>query len=90
MAAPNISGITRLNRTSCIVNWEVSDANYSFTYTVSWINLNTSEMEGSVTVSENTNSQMLTEFNGNDNYNVSVTATCGMMMSEPMTVYGKN
>ena len=48
-------------------------------------------MMSSVTVPENTNSHMVTGLNGIDNYNVSVTAnnSCGMMMSDPATVYGK-
>ena len=49
-------------------------------------------MMSSVTVPENTNSYIVTGLNGIDNYNVSVTANnlCGMMMSDPATVYGKN
>ena len=47
-------------------------------------------MMDSMIVSENTNSYMVTGLNGVDNYNVSVTTTCGMMMSDPITVYGKN
>ena len=49
-------------------------------------------MMSSVTVPENTNSYVVTRLNGMDNYNVSVTANnpCGMMMSDPATVYGKN
>ena len=49
-------------------------------------------MMSNVTVAENTNSYMVTGLNGIDNYNVSVTAnnSCGMMMSDPVIVYGKN
>ena len=49
-------------------------------------------MMSSVTVPENTNSYMVTGLNGVNNYNVSVTAnnSCGMMMSDPVTVYGKS
>ena len=47
-------------------------------------------IEGSVTVTENTSSYNVTGLNGIDNYNVSVINTCGMMMSDPITVYGKN
>jgi len=45
----------------------------------------------SVTVVENTNSYTVTGLNGVDNYNVSVATnnSCGMMKSDPITVYGK-
>jgi len=44
-----------------------------------------------VTVTESTNSHTVTGLNGVDNYNVSVAAinSCGMMKSDPTTVYGK-
>ena len=44
------------------------------------------------TVPENTSSYTVTGLNGIDNYNVSVTANNseGMMMSDTVTVYGKN
>ena len=49
-------------------------------------------MEDSMTVPENTNSYTVTGLNGIDNYIVSVAANdlCGMMMSDPITVYGKD
>ena len=51
-----------------------------------------SGMISSMTVAENTNSYTVTGLNGIDNYIVTVTAnnSCGMMMSGPITVYGKN
>ena len=47
--------------------------------------------EGSVTISNNINSYTVTGLNGIDNYNVSIafTNSHGMMMSDPITVYGK-
>ena len=45
-----------------------------------------------VTVTENTNSYTVTGLSGMDNYNVTVTTnnSCGMMMSDPITVDDKN
>ena len=45
-----------------------------------------------MTIAENTNSYTVTGLSGIDNYNVTVTAnnSCGMMMSDPITVYGRN
>ena len=88
-AAPTAERATPLNSTSFNVSWTTTDINYTYTYTVTWINLRTGMMEGSATVPENTNNYMGTELNGVDNYNVSVAATCGVMMSDPVTVYGK-
>ena len=86
--APNITEPTPLSNTSFIVSWTITDPDHN--YVVTWTNLRTGMMS-SVTVPENTNSYMVTELNGVDNYNVSVTANnlCGMMMSDPITVYGK-
>ena len=81
--------VTPLSNTSFIVNWTISDHNYS--YTVIWTNLNTGVMD-SFTIPGNTNSYTVTGLSDNDNYNVSVTAVgvCGIMISNPITVYGKN
>ena len=86
--APNITGIILLSSTLFIVNWTITDPDHN--YIVTWTNLHTGMMS-SVTVPENTNSYMVTGLNGVDNYNVSVTAnnSCGMIMSDPITVYGK-
>ena len=45
----------------------------------------------SYTVTENTNSYTVTGLSDNDNYNVRVTAVgvCGMITSDPITVYGE-
>ena len=45
----------------------------------------------SSTVPEDTNSYTVTGLSDNDNYNVSITAVgvCGMIVSDPITVYGK-
>ena len=90
MTAPTITGMTSLSSTSFIVSWTITDPDHN--YIVTWTNLHTDMMEGGVTVPENTNSYMVTGLNGIDNYYVSVIAnnSCGMMMSDPATVYGKN
>ena len=86
-SAPTIT-VTPLSNTSFTVNWTISDPNYS--YTVIWTNINTGVVD-SITVPENTNSYTVTGLSVNDNYNVSVAAVyiCGMMPSNPITVYGK-
>ena len=77
-----------MSNTSFTVNWKISDPNYS--YTVIWTNLNTGVMY-SFTVPENTNSYTVTGLSDNDNYNVSVAivGVCGMIISDPIIVYGK-
>ena len=89
MTAPTITGITPLSGTSLTVSWTITDPDHN--YIVTWTNLRTGVVD-CVTVPENTNSYTVTRLNGFDNYNVSVTAnnSCGMMMSDPITVYGKN
>ena len=87
MTAPNITGTTPLSSTSFIVNWTITDPDHN--YIVTWTNLHTFVIDN-MTVPENTSSHMVTGLDGVSNYNVSVTAnnSCGMMMSEPVTVYG--
>ena len=78
-----------MSNTSFTVNWIISaDPNYS--YTVIWTNLNTGVMD-SYTVAENTNSYNVTGLSDSDNYNVTITAVgvCGMITSDPVTVYGE-
>ena len=86
---PQVTAVKPLSDTSFNVNWMISDASYS--YTVIWTNLRTGIMDSS-TVPENTNSYTVTGLSDNDNYNVSITAVgvCGMITSDPITVYGKN
>ena len=88
LTAPNITGMTPSNTTSFTVSWTITDPDHN--YVVTWTNLHTGMMS-SVTVPENTNGYNVTGLNGVDNYNVSVTAnnSCGMMMSDPITVYSK-
>ena len=90
-APPTVPTIipTPLTSTSFTVSWTITNPDHN--YIVTWTNLRTGMMS-SVTVPGNTNSYMVTGLNGIDNYNVSVTAntSCGMMMSDPATVYGKN
>ena len=77
-----------MSNTSFTVNWTISDHNYS--YTVIRTNLNTGVMN-SFTVPENTNSYTVTGLSDNDNYNVRViiVGVCGMIISDPITVYGQ-
>ena len=88
MTSPTITVPTPLNSTSFTVSWTITDPNHN--YIITWTNLCTGMMEGSMTVSENTNSYNVTRLNGYDDYNVSVAAnnSCEMMMSDPITVYG--
>ena len=88
MTAPTINTPTMLSSRSFTVSWTITDPDHN--YIVTWTNLRTGMMSN-VTVPENRNSYMVTELNGVVNYNVSVTAnnSCGMMMSDPITVYGK-
>ena len=46
---------------------------------------------GRYTVAENTNSYSVTGLSDSDNYNVTITAVgvCGMIASDPVTVYGE-
>ena len=70
----------------CTVHWTASDSAHS--YTVEWINLNTSVMNNS-TVSGSTNSYTIRTLSTNVNYNVSVTAVdmCGeLITSDPFTI----
>ena len=85
-SAPTIT-VTPLSDTSFTVNWTISDPNYS--YTVIWTNINTGVVNN-ITVPENTNSYTVTGLSVNDNYNVSVAivGVCGIMISDPITVYG--
>ena len=89
MTAPTITVLAPSSSRSFTVHWTITDPVHN--YIVTWTDLRTGMMS-SVTVPENTNSYMVTGLNGVDNYNVSVTAnnSCGMMLSDPITVYGKN
>ena len=86
---PNITDTTPLSSTSFTVNWTITDPTHN--YIITWTNLNTGVMYN-VTVPENTSSYTVTGLNGIDNYNVSVTAiySGGMIMSDTVTIYGKN
>ena len=88
MTAPVITRTTSLNTRSFTVNWKI--INPSHKYIVTWTNLLTG-IKSNMTVAENTSSYTVTGLSGIDNYNVTVTANnlCGMMMSDPTTVYGK-
>ena len=88
MTAPTVT-VTPLSSRSFNVSWTTTDPDHN--YIITWTNLRTG-MINNMTVSENTNSYTVTGLSGMDNYNVTVTAnnSCGMMMSNPITVYGKN
>ena len=92
MNPPTITVTTTLSSTSFNVSWTTPDPNYSTSYAVTWTNLCTGIIGGSMTVPANTSGHMVTGLNGVDNYNVSVAAnnSCGMMMSDAIAVYGKN
>ena len=77
-----------LNSSSFTVNWTSSVLNNN--YTVIWTNLHTGVMYNR-TVLGNTNSYTVTELSSGVNYNVSIAAVnmCGMMISDPVTVYGE-
>jgi len=89
MAAPVITRTEPLDTKLFTVNWEVTD--HSHKYIVMWTNLH-SGISSHVTVAENTSSYTVTGLSGIDNYNVTVAASnsCGVMMSDPVTVYGKS
>ena len=79
---------TPLSSRSFTVSWTITNPDHN--YVVTWTNLRTG-MISSVTVPENTNNYTVTGLDGVDNCNVSVAAnnSCGMMMSDSITVYGK-
>ena len=85
---PTVAEVQPLTSTSFTVNWTPSDPNYN--YTVIWTNLHTGVMYNR-TVPGNTNSYTVTGLSGDVNYNVSVAAVnmCGMMTSDPVTVFGE-
>ena len=91
MTAPTITGAIPLSSTSLTVRWTITDPDHN--YIVTWTGMCPGIMDIlsiSTIVPENTSSYMVTGLDGVSNYNVSVTAnnSCGMMMSEPVTVYG--
>jgi len=89
MIAPTITGATPLSNTSFTVSWTINNPNYN--YMVTWTNLRTNMTE-SITLSENANVYTVRGLDDDSNYNVSVATTnnsCGMMESDPITVYGK-
>ena len=89
MTAPTITKIAPLNSTSFTVRWMITDINYSYIYAITWANLRTN-VTNSTIVPDDADSYIVTGLDGINNYNVTVTAICGMTMSKPVTVYGKN
>ena len=88
VTAPTVT-VTPLSSRSFTVSWRMTDPDHN--YIITWTNLRTGIMDN-MTVAENTNNYTVTGLSGMDNYNVTVTAnnSCGMMMSDPMTIYGEN
>ena len=82
-----ITRIIPVDTKSFTVNWEVTDSSHK--YVVTWTNLHTG-IKSNVTVAGNINSYTVAGLSGIDNYDVTVTAinSCGVMMSDPITVYG--
>ena len=85
---PQVTAVTPLTSRSFTVTWTILDTSYSCRVILT--NLRTGVINSS-TVPENTNSYTVTGLSDNDNYNVSITAVgvCGMITSDPITVYGK-
>ena len=85
---PVIIEVTSINSSMFTIYWTSSVVNAN--YTVIWTNLHTGVMYNR-TVPGNTNSYTVTGLSGDVNYNVSVAAVnrCGMMTSDPVTVYGE-
>ena len=90
MTAPILMKPTDLTRTSFTITWTIANSDNIYSYIITWTNLLTGDTN--MTVLENTDSYEVTGLNGYDNYNVSVTTKnkCGMMESDPITVYGKD
>jgi len=88
-SSPDIT-VTPLSNTSCIVNWTLSDPNYNYSYVVTWTNLRTGVMNNFI-IPENTNNYTVAGLSDNTNYNVRITTVgvCGMITSDPITVYGE-
>ena len=91
MTPPILSEVTPLTGKSFTIHWTINKTNILCNFIITWTNLHTGAMSND-TVLGNTTSYMVTELSGMHNYNVSVTAnnSCGMTMSDPMTVYGKD
>ena len=93
MIAPTLNEVIPSSSTSFIISWTINNTNYDIIVILT--NLRTEEVY-IISVTEytlNANTYNVTEgLNGVDNYNVSVATinACGMMMSNTVTVYGKN
>ena len=89
--APTLTRATDLQRNSCTIKWTITNPHYIHSYIITWSNLHNGDID-KIEVQGNTTNYNVTGLNGVDNYNVSVTAKnpCGMMESDPITVYGKN
>jgi len=85
---PVVIEVATINSLSFTINWTSLDPSYN--YTVIWTNLHTGVMYNR-TVPGNTNSYTVTGLSGDVNYNVSVATVnmCGMMSSDPVTVFGE-
>ena len=81
--------VTPLSSTSFAINWIISNPKYS--YIITWTNILNDVVEGKAALPESTNSYNVTGLSDSAIYNVSVTAVgaCGMITSNPITVYGE-
>ena len=91
MNAPNLIEPTNLMNTSFTITWTITNPNNIRSYKITWTNLHSSDVDN-IEVQGNTTIYTVIGLNGVHNYNVSVTAEneCGMMESDPITVYGKD
>ena len=87
ITAPTVT-VTPLSSTSFTISWTITNPDHN--YIIAWTNLRTDVVD-KMTVVENTSSYTVTGLIGINNYNVTVTVnnSCGMMMSDPITVYSK-
>ena len=76
---------------SFTIKWTITNSSNIHSYIITWTNLHNDDMDN-IEIQGNIYSYEVTGLNGVDNYNVSVTAKnkCGMIESDPITVYGKN
>ena len=89
--APTLAEPSNLMNISFTINWTITNSNNIHSYIITWSNLHSGDMDN-IEVQGNIYSYEVTGLNGVNNYNVSVTAKnkCGMMESDPITVYGKD
>ena len=94
MIAPTLNGVLpNASSTSFTINWTISNTDYDVIVILTNLRTKKNYTIEIPQYTVNTNIYSVTEgLNGMDNYNVSVATVnaCGMMISDSMTVYGKN